>query len=320
MRTKRPYRFVLPVLLAWLLGGPSFWASDGRALAQESPRASNVCLDCHDDQDVTLDGTPHALTIGARDGADARLACTDCHVGDPRHWEDDPDDYPMTSPAKLGAIGEAKLCSPCHVTAHQQNMVEKNVHMRNDINCSTCHSVHESKHPVLLKKAEPRLCFDCHGSVEGSFAKPYRHPVNDGIIKCSECHMALDETRRELSLNGTNVCMKCHAEFEGPYPYEHQATVDYSTEEGGCVSCHDPHGSYLPRMLKQPYEAPHFQLCTQCHAVPPRHNMNLNHGTAWAGLSCSECHTDIHGSYSNRLFAGESLVSRGCFNASCHQP
>jgi DmsE family decaheme c-type cytochrome len=226
----------------------------------------------------------------------------------------------MKSPAKLSAREEGVLCATCHQTSHQQNMVERNVHMASDISCSACHSVHESKAPVLLKAAEKSLCVDCHRGVEGAFAKPYRHPVNEGIVKCSDCHSTLSETRRELSLNGTNMCMKCHGEFEGPFPYEHQATVDYSTEEGGCVSCHEPHGSYLPRMVRQPYEAPHFQLCTQCHAVPPRHNANLQHGTAWAGLSCSECHTDIHGSYSNRLFLSETLVGQGCFTAGCHQP
>ena len=33
---------------------------------------------------------------------------------------------------------------------------------------------------------------------------------------------------------------------EGPFPYEHQATLDYSTEEGGCMNCHSPHGSAQP--------------------------------------------------------------------------
>jgi predicted CXXCH cytochrome family protein len=114
--------------------------------------------------------------------------------------------------------------------------------------------------------------------------------------------------------------MDCHNEFQGPFPFEHQATVDYSTEEGGCINCHDPHGSAQPRMLKQPYEAPHFQLCTQCHGVPPLHNQNARHGDRWAGLACNDCHTDIHGSYTSRVFLSESLEAEGCFTAGCHPP
>jgi DmsE family decaheme c-type cytochrome len=315
MATRIRHHVAIPILIA-LLG---LTAGAEGLFAEENPRVIGVCLDCHEDKEASLATTPHSLSGESKDGVGAKIACTDCHGGDRRHWEEDPDQYPMKSPAKLNARDEAQVCVKCHQTSHQQNMAERNIHMTSDINCSACHSVHQSKTPVLLQAAESELCARCHRDVEGAFAKPYRHPVNEGIVKCSECHMTLDETRRELSLNGTNMCMKCHAEFQGPFPFEHQATVDYSTEEGGCVSCHEPHGSYLPRMLKQPYEAPHFQLCTQCHAVPPGHNSNPNHGTAWAGMACSECHTDIHGSYSNPLFLSESLVNQGCFTASCHQ-
>ncbi len=287
-------------------------------LGQERPRVSKICLDCHAGQDSTLAATGHRLRPEALDGPGARIGCTDCHAGDSRHWEEDPKQYAMTVPAQLGAGAAARLCSACHENSHQQNMLERNVHEEHDVNCSACHSAHRSTRPGLLKAAESRLCTGCHGEVAGQFARPFRHPVSDGILRCSECHMTLDETRRPQSRNGTNVCMRCHGEFEGPFPFEHQATVDYSTEEGGCVACHEPHGSSLPRMLKQPYDAAPFPLCTQCHAVPG-HNQNPMHGTQWAGVPCNECHTDIHGSYVSHLFLSESLQSRGCFNSGCHQ-
>ena len=221
----------------------------------------------------------------------------------------------MPVPARAGAAAEARICSGCHQTAHQQNMTEKNVHTVNEVNCSACHSVHRSTQAALLKRPESALCTGCHTDVAGQFARPYRHPVSDGIVRCSDCHRTLDQTRKALSRNGTNVCTRCHAEFAGPFPYEHAATLDYGTDEGGCIACHDPHGSALPRMLKQPYEGPHFPLCSQCHSVPG-HASNVEHGTRWAGKPCSDCHTDIHGSYGNRLFLSESL--RGCSNAGCH--
>jgi DmsE family decaheme c-type cytochrome len=308
----------MPVLMAFILFAAANGAHARPASAQDDSRASNVCLSCHEGRDSTLAGTGHWSSRDSHEGPQARVACTDCHGTDRRHWEEDPAQYPMVNPSKTPARAEARLCSTCHQNAHQQSMLARNAHTRNDVNCSGCHSVHGSKHPALLKQPESRLCFDCHQDVEGQFAKPYRHPVRDGIVKCSECHSTLDETRRELSQNGTNVCMKCHGEFEGPFPFEHQATLDYSAEEGGCLSCHDPHGSYQPRMLKQPYEPPHFQLCTQCHSVP-RHNLNPMHGTAWSGKPCNDCHTDIHGSYSSHLFLRESLQSEGCFNSGCHK-
>lgn len=318
MRISRgiPARYGFPFLIAGILlvvvmlcGGPS---------AEGVPRVSKACLDCHEGKDATLAATAHHVTGGEGDTVGAGLACTDCHAGDARHWEDDPAANPMTDPSTIGATAEAHLCSTCHQNSHQQNQLEKNVHANHEVGCSGCHSVHQGTGTALLRKGEKELCLGCHAKVEGQFAKPYRHPVQDGILKCSECHLTLDETRRGLSLNGTNVCLKCHGEMEGPFVHEHPATLDYSTEEGGCLSCHEPHGSSLPRMLKQPYEPPHYQLCSQCHSVP-RHNLNSVHGTRWSGVACNDCHTDIHGSYTSRLFLSESLEGQGCFNVGCHK-
>jgi DmsE family decaheme c-type cytochrome len=295
--------------LAFLLPEPS--AED----ADTAPRASTICLDCHEGYDAGLARTPHHLD--AAEGPESAVACTDCHGGDARHYEEDPALYPMLNPSTLGADTVAVICAACHVNSHQQNMEEKNVHLLHDVSCTACHGVHESVTDGLLRAAEPGLCVECHQSAEGAFAAPYRHPVYDGVMTCSDCHQTLDVTRRDLSLNGTNVCMGCHAEFKGPFPFEHQATVDYSTEEGACITCHAPHGSAQPRMLLQPYEPPHYQLCSSCHAVP-LHNQNTFHGTTWAGVPCNDCHTDIHGSYENRNFLSPALQGQGCFNSGCH--
>lgn len=293
---------------------PGSSAEDGEA----PPRVSAVCLDCHDGHDATLSRTPHKLSSKALDGLEAKVTCTDCHAGDPRHYEEDPETYPMGNPDSLSADAAAFVCSTCHQNSHQQNMEEKNVHLVNDVSCMSCHQIHGSSDAGLLQDAQFDLCVSCHAGVEGAFAQPYRHPVSDGIIQCSECHQTLDETARELSLNGTNVCMECHTEFQGPFPYEHQATVDYSTHEGGCLNCHEHHGSALPRMIRQPYEPPHYQLCTQCHAVPG-HNQNSFHGTQWSGMPCNDCHVDIHGSYSSRYYFSDELEGQGCFNSGCHR-
>jgi len=317
MGIRTTYRIALPLVAAGLALIALAGTRSGGLSAQDEPRESAVCLECHDGQDVTLAGTAHTLSGDAKNGV--QVACTDCHGTNRKHWEEGPSENPMIRPWKLDAAGEAKLCATCHQTAHQQNMLEKNVHAANGINCSDCHSIHASdRHTRLLKHEQTELCVSCHGNVAGDFARPFRHPVSDGVVKCSECHMTLDDTRRELSLNGTNVCTKCHVEFRGPFPHEHPATLDFSTDEGGCLNCHAAHGSDHPRMLTQPYEAPHYQLCTQCHGVPPKHNLNANHGTMWAGRDCNTCHTDIHGSYDNRFFLTESLRAEGCMNPSCH--
>jgi DmsE family decaheme c-type cytochrome len=289
------------------------------ATARAASRQSAVCLDCHEDRHAGLEGTPHH--VAADDGEEVRIACTDCHAGDARHWEDDPAEHPMANPAALSATALGELCATCHLGSHQQSLADGHPHGGDEVGCLACHRVHDGTGPGLLKTAEPGLCLGCHGEVRGQFARPYRHPVSDRILACSECHLVTDADPTTFAHRGRDdACFRCHAEFRGPFPYEHQATVDYSVEEGGCASCHDPHGSYLPRLLKQPYEPPHFQLCTQCHLIPPGHLYNANHGTAWSGVSCNECHVDVHGSYTSRLFLTPALESQGCFSPGCHQP
>jgi DmsE family decaheme c-type cytochrome len=319
--SKKPVGYALVLILAFFVVFACLAVDRGVMAAdtEESPRVSEVCLDCHDGYDASLALTPHQLNSDALDGPEAIVTCADCHAGDARHYEEDAEEFPRTNPAKVGVVAAMTICSTCHMNSHQQTMVEGNVHSDNDISCLNCHSVHASTHDKLLKEAEPSLCLDCHSGVENEFYQPFRHPVNDGIVRCTECHMSLDETRTELSMNGTGMCTQCHGEFQGPFPFEHQAGVDYSTEEGGCLACHSPHGSIQPRMLKQPYEPPHFQLCTQCHSVPPGHNLNPRHGSMWSGLPCTDCHTDIHGSYTSRNFLSESLEGQGCLKSGCHQ-
>ncbi len=290
----------------------------GVATAQDAMRTTETCLGCHDGQAANLVGSPHQITA-LTDAAGARIACTDCHKGPASHWEDDPESNPMGNPATVSADAAAKLCAGCHVNPHQQSMMTGDPHNTAGVSCTSCHQVHGGANRAdLLKQPEPGLCYSCHGAVQGQFAQPSRHPVADGVMTCSDCHLKSADARGALTWSGTNaMCVSCHDQFQGPFPFEHQATMDFSTEEGGCLSCHDPHGSALPRLLKQPYESPHYNLCTQCHAVP-KHNFNQEHGTAWAGVACTECHVDVHGSYENRLFLTPALRAQGCSAVGCH--
>ena len=286
--------------------------------AQDPVRETSVCLDCHEDKQMEILGSPHQILDADAEDENAGIACTDCHFGDKNHYDDDPEEYPMTNPATGDVAAAAYVCSKCHQNTHQQNMRERNSHADNGVSCTACHQVHGVKRSGLLKTEEKELCFGCHTEIRGEFPRPYRHPVSDNIVRCSECHMSLDQNKRVLSsMRIDAACFGCHEEFQGPFPFEHQAAIGYSTEEGGCLSCHEAHGSSLPRMLKQPYEAPDFQLCSQCHVVP-LHKYNTQHDDQWADVPCSDCHVDIHGSYVSKNLLSPALQSQGCFNPSCH--
>jgi DmsE family decaheme c-type cytochrome len=315
LRTVRSFVIHFSILLLAvfsLLSALSFH----RLAAQDNPRLSKECFDCHDESRESLVGTVHEIDPAA---LQPRVWCSGCHPGAEQHMED-PETHRPANPASAGVLTAAQICSGCHTNSHQQNMQEWNVHAENGVNCGGCHQVHSNRVPRLLKKSEPGLCIDCHPKTEGDFARSFRHPVFDGVMRCTECHFSLDKSERQLGFRGTGeVCFTCHNEFQGPFPFEHQATVYYSTEEGGCLNCHEAHGSNVPRMLKQSYEPPNFALCSQCHVVPPKHQMNSFHDSRWAGRACNECHTDIHGSYFNRFFLSPVLEAEGCGSAGCHE-
>jgi DmsE family decaheme c-type cytochrome len=305
-------------VILFLMVSTTLFVTHRTQSAEKLPRESAVCLDCHDDKLETLRNTPHQI-LADQKGDNAAVVCTDCHQGSPKHYEDDPEEYPMVNPATADFAMTAQICATCHSNSHQQNMQERNPHPLNNVGCMDCHQIHGVVRAGLLKKEEVKLCYSCHTNVRGEFAQPYRHPISDKIIRCSDCHMEVARDKEPLSYARMDeACFQCHKYFQGPFPYEHQATIGWSTQEGGCMACHRPHGSSVPRMLNQPYESPDYSLCSQCHTVPG-HNFNSRHGDEWAGMPCNDCHVDIHGSYTSRYFFSTALQSQGCFNTGCHQ-
>jgi DmsE family decaheme c-type cytochrome len=149
----------------------------------------------------------------------------------------------------------------------------------------------------LLKAAQPQLCFSCHGDVKPQFAMPFHHKVNEGLIKCSDCHdvhgtFGNNNIRSTADQNA--ICTKCHAETRGPWVFEHAAV-----KGEGCTGCHTPHGSQNPRLLNV---ANINQLCNQCHSpVAASVVHGINAGSA-ERQPCINCHTFIHGSNINPAF------------------
>jgi len=258
-------------------------------------------------------GTAHDVS------ANRVVACTSCHTHiDPAHLEE-PEEHPVSNPEHMRADSVAALCTTCHAHPHTLNMFERDPHQDADLSCLSCHRIHDNKHAGLLVDEQTTLCYSCHPSARADFAKSSRHPVEDGVMNCSDCHMTVNQSKKQHTGSGPGeTCVSCHAMFQGPFPFEHQAAVEYSTDDGGCLNCHLPHGSAHPRLLKRSYESPNFALCMQCHSIP-KHMNNQNHGTQWAGVPCNECHVDVHGSYESRHLLDPALESQGCFAVGCHQ-
>lgn len=276
---------------------------------------SEQCAMCHEDKAANLQGTPHALSSTNKTGKTGkvgiRVFCQDCHLRPGKHLED-PSVETASRAADMPAAEMLAACSVCHSSQHLRELGNGNPHLANGIKCVSCHKIHRPNEPGLLKKPSVELCLDCHRSVSETFNLPSHHPVKEGILKCTDCHIVLSAFDSPFSVEGARpICVKCHNEYDGPFPYEHGALNDYTLEEHGCWTCHEAHGSSNGKLLKEPDR----RLCLQCHVVPKHFTA---HGGVWADRRCEECHSDVHGSYSSPKLFNEDMLSRPCFRAGCH--
>ena len=115
---------------------------------------------------------------------------------------------------------------------------------------------------------------------------PY-HPVNEKKMTCGSCHNVHGTENHNLHKDTiTDLCLECHAEYQGPFVYEHAPVVE------DCSICHDPHGTIANNLLvqNQPFLGPRRHT---------GHRENPKTGP-YPGLalvtSCTQCHSAVHGS------------------------
>lgn len=213
-----------------------------------------------------------------------------------------------------------ETCVACHEEEHKE--FQLSAHSRISIDndktgavqgCETCHgpgSLHvdaegglnkPGKTLIINPSENPQTCFACHSDKELQFRLPYRHPVLEGKMSCSDCHDLHGSDKRpwtSTSLDETNgACFDCHKDKRGPFVYEHEAVRE------GCTNCHDVHGSIHDKMLV----VRDANLCLRCHSQADmaltigdnNHTTNvgtnsarLNEGTCFSG----GCHIAVHGS------------------------
>lgn len=153
--------------------------------------------------------------------------------------------------------------------------------------------------PALLRASQPTLCYSCHTDVQSAFSQPFHHKVDEGLMKCSDCHDThgtFQGKQLRSSADQNAACVRCHSETAGPFVYEHPVV-----KTNGCVACHSPHGSPNARLLNV---ANINTMCLQCHssinlaAFPntPSEQGGPVHNQATQYVACTNCHSQIHGS------------------------
>ena len=280
--------------------------------------ASAACVECHDAEDLPdMSRSAHAVTTDPR-----TPTCVTCHGASPTHVKKPADakerphpDRMFTKNAITPVSERNAACLTCHQKDAKRALWGGSQHEAADLACSSCHKVHTNQDRALARTTQVDLCITCHKEQRTQMAKPSHHPIPEGKMSCTDCHNVHGSAGPKLAKrDSTNdTCYTCHAEKRGPFVHSHEPVAE------DCAICHNPHGSTVAAMLKS--RPP--MLCQQCHTphvaggvgavggqpgvFPPAAPGQLSSaitGTTggknvvniWQGRSCTNCHTQVHGS------------------------
>lgn len=274
--------------------------------AEKAPAPSGyagpeACKTCHEEIYNNFDRSPHWKTTLDKRGGPSKQGCEACH-GPAAGHVDDPGDATKIFSFKTASAKEINQhCLECHSSGKDHMNFSRTAHSENGLSCLNCHSSHHATtSQFLLTKAQPELCYTCHQKIKPQFNMPFHHRVEEGLVQCSDCHNPhggfIGKNLRSAAARDS-VCYTCHADKQGPFVFEHQPI---KTE--GCLTCHGPHGSPNPRMIKT---SNLNILCLKCHTASTFSGASGTpdfHNQAAQYQACTICHAAIHGSNFDRHF------------------
>ncbi|HEV8307198.1 MAG TPA: DmsE family decaheme c-type cytochrome [Methylomirabilota bacterium] len=237
---------------------------------------------------------------------------------------------PLAPPsAEAGYVG-AETCKGCH-----QEQFEKFSHTkmgrlflhqpRNEWEraaCETCHGPGKAhveagggkgvgglisfgkKDPTPVEQRNA-VCLTCHERTARLFWQGSPHESRD--VACTNCHRIMEDVSPKFQLaKATEIetCGQCHLERRA----QQMRSSHMPLREGKmtCTSCHNPHGSVTPTLLK---ENSVNDTCFTCHAEK-RGPFLWEHAPVTE--SCTNCH-DPHGSnHENMLKVAKPRLCQQC--------
>ncbi len=298
--TKRYVPFIFLVIFLTM----SFGSTTTLAVDDET------CMMCHEDYHLTLAKIAHQLN---QDTGPVEVSCVSCHSGAEKHL-DDPMPGTIGNPATMAVGDSQQLCRTCHAPHATMAATGFDPHLTQDMSCLSCHDIHQGQQ-ALLPADQSEMCTTCHAGIATTFIRNSNHPLQEANVSCTDCHAFTIANQPTVGHGPTATCYSCHPEQSGPYVYDHPAAISFAVEGGGCLECHQPHGSANRRLLVQPGDA----LCRQCHGTPPGHR--IAHSGLGTKLACVDCHSGVHGSNHNGKLLDPDLGMKlfpDCYQSGCH--
>jgi predicted CXXCH cytochrome family protein len=246
-----------------------------------TPVGWDTCAECHQDIAQGFERTIHGRTASFEQYGQAP-GCESCHGPGSLH-ADSGDPALIRTFSDLGSEESSAACLGCHEPGVAMEWAGS-IHDNAGVACSDCHSIHQAQDlltasiPVdravprvnnlsphtdttgprgLLAAPEAEMCLDCHPDQRAAFNYSSHHPVVEGRMTCSSCHLEDGAIHGNTAVENTvnERCLVCHEALEGPHIFEHAPV------EEDCLICHSPHGAVADNLLQQnePF------ICLQCH-------------------------------------------------------
>lgn len=287
----------------------------------ETPGASAVgsdaCTACHENTSKNFQHAFHKQQ---------GVECEDCHGNGSLHVEGGGDVAKIVSFDKRPAQVANGVCLGCHSRDQQVRNWQGGSHFANHVRCVDCHEIHgralqsanesrisfdtatraaflagsvspESNVVLRPRSATNDACIKCHPTEGAQLSLPYHHPLREGEMSCMDCHdpHGGPAGRNLRTANLNQLCLSCHAQYRGPYSYQHPPVTE------NCMNCHLAHGSPNTNLLTVSEPG----LCLQCHAG--------HHNGASLPLAdrCTNCHGSIHGTDIATPSGGSRFVDKG---------
>ena len=223
---------------------------------------------------------------------------------------------PAGTPALPPGYAGAETCKGCHEdqwekfshTKMGRLFLKQPRNAQERLACETCHGPGKAhadagggkgnlisfakgdKTPVDQRNG---VCLTCHTKGSHLFWQGSAHEARD--VACTGCHKVMEDVSPQKQLAKPTVletCGTCHIQ-------QRAAATKFSRHpilEGkmSCTSCHNPHGSISPALLK---EASPNDTCYTCHAEK-RGPFLFEHPPVME--SCANCH-DPHGTNNEKM-------------------